>query len=208
MTGGQIHLPGSDQQLNWFVAQKTKQAGQASGDGYLISRDGRLAMFAVADGSGSGRLAADVTGTCLAALGRQEEFGLDASFEQCNDALKGSRGAALGIVLIDMEKNRLSWASVGDIDGLLVRAEAGRPNETLIQRGGVLGLNMPRPHQTEHLLDRDDLIVMTSDGIKRAYRAHVQAGAPAKEAATFIMDRFAHPGDDSIVLAISAGAAA
>ncbi|KIC19929.1 SpoIIE family protein phosphatase [Leisingera sp. ANG-Vp] len=205
MTSGHIPLPGSDRQLNWSVAHKTKQAGQASGDGYLISRNTRSVLFAVADGSGSGKPAAAVTETCLAVLGSQGELGLQDGFTQCHRVLKGSRGAALGMILIDVQSSRFSWAAVGDVDGLLVRAAEDQPNETLIQRGGVLGVSLPRLHPSDHVMQPDDLIVMTSDGVKRAYRAHVRAGASADRTAADVMDRFAHPRDDSIVLAISMG---
>ncbi|OED49238.1 hypothetical protein AB838_07670 [Rhodobacteraceae bacterium (ex Bugula neritina AB1)] len=206
MTGGQISMPGLNRQLTWSVAHKAKLAGHASGDGYLVSRDDQYAMFAVADGSGSGQEAAQATEHCLAALGRQAEFDLPAGFRDCHSVLRGSRGAALGIVLIDMQSGRFSWASVGDIDGMLVRADNGRPNESIIQRGGVLGLNLPRLHQAEHALYPDDLIIMTSDGIKRAYRTHVTAATSADQTTASIMEQFAHPRDDSIVLAVSMGA--
>lgn len=202
---GHIHDPGSNRKLNWSVSHRSKHSGQASGDGYLICQSRNTVLFAVSDGSGSGQEASVATEICLSALGQEREFDLETEFQHCHDALKGSRGVALGIVIVDFARDLFAWAAVGDIDGLLVRSAVDKPNESMIQRGGVLGVSLPRLQQNQHDLQADDVILLTSDGIKRAYRRHVAANSPSDQMVAEVMDRFAHPNDDAIALAIAVG---
>lgn len=202
---GHIHDPGSNWKLNWSVSHRSKHSGQASGDGYLICQSRNSVLFAVSDGSGSGQKASGATEVCLAALGQEREFDLETEFQHCHDALKGSRGVALGIVIVDFARDRFSWAAVGDIDGMLLRSGSDRPNESMIQCGGVLGISLPRLHEDQRDLRAGDVILLTSDGIRRAYRRHVAANVSSEQMVAEVMDRFAHPNDDSIALAIAVG---
>ena len=203
VNSGRITLPDTDRSLNWSVERKSKIAGQASGDGYLICHNNRVVMFGVSDGSGSGASAEEATNTCLNGLGKKETFNLEAEFLSCHNLLKGSRGAALALVSIDLFKGTLQWAAIGDIDGILIRSERGTANETLIQRGGILGLFQPIIHEQTHNFEEKDLIIFTSDGVKRGYRNEIRAGTSPKSAASLTMRKFARESDDSIVLAIS-----
>lgn len=203
MNSGQITLPNFETRLNWSVSQRSKYAGQASGDGYLICHNDRVVMFALADGSGSGEEAAAVSNTCLKALGKDVDFDLKSEFSSCHSALKKSRGAALGVVLVDFSDSTCRWAAIGDIDGILVRAGSDSLSETMIQRGGILGVHLPTLHEQKHEMKGNDLIVMTSDGINRNYRGMVRTTVTTEQATSQIMADFANPSDDSTVLAIS-----
>ena len=207
MNSGRITLPETDRSLSWSVAQKSKVAGRASGDGYFICHNNRVVMFAVSDGSGSGAEAEEATNICLNALGKKDIFDIKAEFLTCHKVLKGSRGVALALVSIDLFKGTLQWAAIGDIDGILIRSERDAASETLIQRGGVLGLSQPTIHEQTHNFEDRDLIVLTSDGVKREYRNQIRADTSPENAASSTMRKFARESDDSIVLAVSMGSA-
>jgi serine phosphatase RsbU (regulator of sigma subunit) len=203
MTGGQITLAGSDNGLCWAVSHKPKQRGAPSGDGYVIWRSGSEVFFAVSDGSGSGPEASAATETCLKALTAGHDAQIPEAFIRCHAALKGSRGVALGMAVVDLGSGDLNWAAVGDIDGLLVRSETGGNEASLIQSGGILGVNLPKVSVQNQTLRMGDLILLSSDGINRNYRASVSAQAAPKATVDAIMTGFSQPADDSIVLAMS-----
>lgn len=203
MSAGQIILPGSARVLTWSVAHQAKHAGQASGDGYLICQSNNAVMFAVADGSGSGPDAAAATTICLKALGQQEDFNLPNEFSRCHVALKDSRGAALGLAVVNTESDTLSWASVGDIDGLLVRAASPGDQKSIVRRGGVLGSVLPTVTEQEHVLKANDIVVLTSDGVQSSFPNDARTGVSVTRTARSILNNHARPNDDSIVMVFS-----
>ncbi len=59
----------------------------------------------------------------------------------------------------------MSWAGVGNVEGLLRRAQPGRPDEKLLLRNGLVGSHVPPLQASEVALQRDDLLVFATDGV-------------------------------------------
>jgi hypothetical protein len=59
----------------------------------------------------------------------------------------------------------MTWAGVGNVEGLLRRGQPGRPDEKLLLRSGVVGSHVPPLQASVIALERDDLLVFTTDGV-------------------------------------------
>jgi phosphoserine phosphatase RsbX len=200
---GRIALAHCGLALNWAVLGVAKRDDQPSGDGYAILGLDSGLLFAVADGSGSGKAAAHVAELCLAALdGSQGQ--IDNDFRRCHDRLKGGRGAALALIVFDAETASITWAAVGDVDGVLLRKPMGTrlAQATITQTGGTLGIAFDGISAQRHPLQPGDLIILTTDGVLHDYSQSLGSVPSAEAAARQILQNFRRPSDDSLVLAI------
>lgn len=201
--GGAIDLARCGLSLIWAVLGYAKCADQPSGDGYTILRLERGLLFAVADGSGSGAAAAHAAELCLATLARSEGQ-MDQDFSACHDRLKGGRGAALALLALNAATGEITWASVGDVEGVVLRKTDGGQMvyAALTQIGGTLGSIFNGIAPQTCLLAPGDLIVLTTDGVLRDCARKIATPASAEAAAEEILRRFRRPNDDSLALVI------
>ena len=206
---GQIAAGGAGMSLEWAMATQRRPLGERSGDGYLIRQTGNTVVLAVVDGTGSGAAAAHAAEICLVTIAESRSCQLAPQFEACHQALQGSRGAALGLATVDLLGCRIAWASIGDVDGLLLQpgSDGSVRRRAIFQRGGTLGLHYPGIRPQQHDLDPGNLVLLTTDGISRRYRQAVRFGQPAGQAATNTLADFGVDTDDRLVLALSVEAA-
>jgi len=193
--------------LSWGVQLRSKQAGTESGDGFVLQRDGGRILAAVIDGTGSGTQARKAANTCIAALSDCGVHPLPICFQTCDDALANSRGAAMGLAMIDLTKCQLDWAAVGDIGGQLWQARRPDSPRGILQRGGTLGIQYSGIHQQQQDFRVGDLIIMASDGVMRGFLAGADINASASQVAEKTMASFGRDDDDAIVLAMKLDAA-
>jgi phosphoserine phosphatase RsbX len=202
-TGGEIALGRCGLSLSWAVLAYAKHHDQPCGDGYAIRRNDDRILFAVADGAGSGTAAAQVAELCLSSL-EGSQGTIESDFRRCHAALQGGRGAAMALVAVSTETGVITWASVGDVDGLLLRNVAGRRKEkaAITQIGGTLGITFNGVAPQSHRLLPGDLLVLTTDGVLRDFAQKTTLNHSAERSAQRILQDFSRPNDDSLVLAI------
>lgn len=188
--------------LRWAAVQAAKAPGAPNGDGYLISRTDSGVLMALADGVGSGAPAHEATMACLAAVAENLEADLPQIYRRCHSDLIGTRGAALGIVLIDLARQRLFWAALGDIDICQFHPSQTRAIASVIQRGGTLGHISPSPLVQEIALRPGSMVVMCTDGISRSYRLDPPGSRSPEEYAQAVFARFGRDHDDRSVLSL------
>ena len=191
--------------ISWAVEQRSKHPGSASGDGYLLRYIGPVLLAAVADGTGSGTAAAKAANQCLRCLSEAERPDLHQIFANVHQALEGTRGAALGVALISPDALTLEWAAIGDIDGVL--RQGSSRSESMIQRGGTLGLSFRGLLPQKRALKPPAVILLVSDGISRSYRSKLDASESAEDLARNTVLQHGRSNDDAIALALKIGAA-
>jgi phosphoserine phosphatase RsbX len=209
LTGhGVVDFSGESISLVWAAASRSKIEGVQSGDGYLVRRIGSSVILAVADGAGSGGEAAHATDICLRALSGTASADLNTLFAEAHRACKHTRGAALGIALIDVSTRQMNWAAVGEVDGLLLRrlASASDRRPAIIQRGGTLGHHLPKVISHPDVIETGDTIIMTTDGIRSAFRADIVSEKGVEALADHILQVHGRNNDDSLVLVAKVGA--
>jgi serine phosphatase RsbU (regulator of sigma subunit) len=159
-------------------------------------------LIAVVDGLGHGSEAAKAAEVGLNAIGNHPDSSLLSIVHLCNEALSQTRGLVMGIALIDYAAEQMSWLGIGNVDGVLVRADPQSQPAThsILQRGGVLGFQLPAL-QTDILpLNRGDLLIFNTDGIRPGFVPTILKSEGCAQIAERILNNFFKGTDDALVL--------
>ena len=156
-------------------------------------------LLAVIDALGHGAEAADTAHLAagVAAVNPQEP--LTAIFERCHAALQGTRGVVMSLALLS-EAGTLQWTGVGNVEGILVRADPqARPSQEHIPlRGGVLGFRLPALHTASVPLRAGDSVVLATDGIAPDFS--VPPFGHPQQIAEQILSKYRRGDDDALVV--------
>ena len=108
----------------------------------------------------------------------------------------------MSMALLNGLDGTITWAGIGNVEGLLVRANPGvKPHkESLLLRAGVLGGQWPEPHASKIPIMSGDMLVFTTDGIRSGFDEKVALRHPPKEIASNILSQHAKGSDDALVL--------
>ena len=131
-----------------------------SGDGWSDSEDGR--SFCVVDGLGHGMLAADAAKVAIQIFHKHPEASPQAALEKMHAAMRATRGAAAAVLRVNSEARTLDFAGIGNISCVLLRQ--GK-SQNLVSHNGTLGHQVRRVQQFSYPYDRDDILLMYSDGL-------------------------------------------
>lgn len=177
------------------------------GDAWRIAVGRQRISVLLVDGLGHGRDAAAVAAIATAAFPQLATESPEAALTGLDAALRGTRGAALSVAVIDEATRTTRFSGVGNVDGRLLAA--GR-SEHLIPQSGIVGHVMPAVRATNTPWPLRARIVMHTDGI--AQRWHIDAypglvtAHPALIAGVIYRD-FGRDRDDVTVCVLSDGAA-
>lgn len=203
VTGGAI--PGADTALGmtWAAAQIAKSEDGIAGDGFLIRGLADFILIALIDGTGSGPEAARAANVGLQRIQKVEASDLGDICQSTHRALQGTRGAALGLCRIDPINAEVVWTSVGDVDGVLRGLDPDVPNQGIFQNNGTLGRSMSDTvHRASGRLSPGDTILLTTDGVSKAYRKDRDLGPDPETIVRRLMDRYGDPADDCSVICV------
>jgi anti-sigma regulatory factor (Ser/Thr protein kinase) len=174
------------------------------GDGWVVrhSEDGALLM--VVDGLGHGLLASEAAREAERVFASTKAPALVGILTDIHDALKKTRGAAAAVAKIDIQKGLLTFAGVGNIGGAIVSNGFGR---NMTSHNGTLGQRMERAQEFAYPWNRDDILVMHSDGLVSRWDLEGYPGIwnrPASVIAALLHRDFNRGRDDVTVLVAKA----
>jgi len=173
-----------------------------SGDLCLIKRLGKGTLLAVVDGLGHGQDAASAAHAAVGALDRYSREPLADLVRRCHDAMVGLRGVVLGLAYLDPQAATLTWLGVGNVGGVLLRADLGnRPSRVaLVPNAGFIGAEATRPTTRSVPLALGDTVILFSDGIKDGFADSLVLSNTPQEIADFVITRHLKGNDDALVL--------
>ena len=173
-----------------------------SGDLSLIKRVGAGTLVAVVDGLGHGQEAASAAHAAVGALDRYARDPLPDLVRRCHEALVGLRGVVLGLGYLDPQAATLTWLGVGNVGGVLLRADAGsRPARvTLVASAGFIGAEQAHPTTRSVPLALGDTVILYSDGIRDGFAESVMLAQSPREIADYVITRHIKGNDDALVL--------
>jgi phosphoserine phosphatase RsbX len=188
--------------VEWAVVSRPLPGQEALGDGSLVKPTSEGILFAVVDGLGHGTEAAKAATAGLCAMGSGTDLSILSLVHQCNEALRQTRGVVMSIAVIDFKVNRMTWLAIGNVDATLVRANPQNQPATqnVLQRGGVLGFQLPTLQTDVVSLGRGDLLIFNTDGIRQGFISSVIKTNPCAQIAQSILDKFFKGTDDALVL--------
>jgi len=188
--------------LEFGVCTRALPGESESGDLHLIAPFPKGVLIAVVDGLGHGCEAAVAARAATASLRSCPQGPLTDLVQRCHAALQKTRGVVLGIASIDADRDQLSWLGVGNVEGVLLRADpTARPSrEVLPHRGGVLGYQMPPLRMNTVPVACGDTLVFATDGIDSSFPIESPASCDPQTLADDIVRRHGKQTDDALVL--------
>jgi len=192
----------SGQLLDWSAASIPISGEEQSGDGHLLIPAPWGVLLAVVDGVGHGPDAADAAGIALSAIRRHADESLPNLLARCHESLQGSRGATLSVCAIYLENETMSWLGVGNVAGVLMRANpAAAPRlETLVPRSGLLGDQLPALSVSSLPLARGDTLVLATDGVAAAFTEDLSTAEKPDRLADRLLNSYRTGSDDALVV--------
>ncbi|MCF8298074.1 MAG: SpoIIE family protein phosphatase [Saprospiraceae bacterium] len=157
---------------NWIIKNNNISIGAASrakpgetlnGDDYVIvNLSSTLVLVALIDGLGHGKHAHFASNLAKEQLLLKKDQPIELIMQYVHNALKGSRGAVLGLCKIDTEKEKLIFTGIGNIEGQVFNKS---DSKSLISFGGIVGHNMRTPRVFEFDFKKGYTLCIYSDGI-------------------------------------------
>lgn len=189
--------------VSWGIAEHPLAGETRSGDAALVLEQEQGCLLAVADGLGHGGEAADAAEAAMKALRGATQYSVLQLLRDCHEALRGTRGAVMSLAWIDYGEAQLTWAGIGNVNGVLLRArESGEgAREYLLCRGGTLGLQLPPPYAAITTVAPGDTLVLFTDGLDQsAVSRFNDLLSPPDRAAATLLRTCAGGKDDALVL--------
>jgi anti-sigma regulatory factor (Ser/Thr protein kinase) len=125
-------------------------------------RDGRLALF-VADGLGHGLLANEAATAATRLFATEHELNPSRVITDVHAALRPTRGAAVAMLSVDVERRTGAFSGLGNITGMVIVPTGGRHN--MVSHNGTAGHSAGRIQEFHYPVPPQALIVMFSDGL-------------------------------------------
>jgi anti-sigma regulatory factor (Ser/Thr protein kinase) len=172
------------------------------GDAWGISHGSDKTLVVVVDGLGHGPYAAEASQEALGVFEDHKEEEPSWIIQLMHGALNKTRGASVAVGLIDLRKQEVRLAGVGNIAGQIIRDGKSR---SMVSVNGTLGHQLNRVQQYSYPWAEDALLVMASDGLATqwllpAYGALAQRH-PSLVAGVLVRD-YARVRDDVTVVVV------
>jgi negative regulator of sigma-B (phosphoserine phosphatase) len=174
---------------------------RVSGDSVVIRKLERGLFVAIVDVLGHGLEAHELTHVIDRFLLQYGSADVPGVITRLHQHLKGTRGAAMGLCVINFDTGRLDYAGIGNT----VIRRFGKSETRLVSQPGVVGQNIRTPHLQSLELDPGDLVVLYTDGVSDRFTSKDYGGVflhPPEDVANNIVQRFGKAHDDAACIAL------
>jgi anti-sigma regulatory factor (Ser/Thr protein kinase) len=140
-----------------------KPGQEVCGDSWGTQQDGRMCVVVVADGLGHGVDAQAASLEAVRMLRLNPNMPPAELLERAHQALRSTRGAAISVARIDLEKGTLAFAGVGNVSAQIY--SGARAGQHLVSVNGTAGHQINRIREFSYPWPEDGMLVMHSDGL-------------------------------------------
>jgi serine/threonine protein phosphatase PrpC len=193
----------ADTILEWGVASSVHENEQISGDVHFVREGPDEALFAVIDGLGHGSQAAKAAQCAVDTLESNCHDSIPGMIAACHDNQRTLRGVVMSLARIEPKRGTLTWLGVGNVFGVLLRAQKRNIAEHLLVRPGIVGANLPTLHEMTVPIGPGDALVMATDGVSLGILPQVPRHLTAQEAAERLLSNSTAKEDDQLVLVVN-----
>ena len=183
------------------VWSRPRPGEELNGDAYFVgSHDGET-LLAVVDGLGHGHGAHEAASAAVEVLEQWRGESLGELVPAVHDALRVTRGAVMGAVVLDPAREAFNYAGVGNIE-VRVLGSADPPARP-IPANGTLGARLPNVRVWPHRWTEGSTLVIASDGVSATWDAAAYPGLVARSPqllAGVLLRDFGRNSDDATVL--------
>jgi anti-sigma regulatory factor (Ser/Thr protein kinase) len=135
---------------------------QVSGDGWALQTDGARASLTVVDGLGHGPEAAAAAAQALDVFAHQAFGPPSVTLQRMHESMRGTRGAAAAVAVLDLTQRKLSWCGAGNIAGRII---SGVGDRSLMSQHGTVGVQVRSLTDIDYPWPDHGVLVMHSDGL-------------------------------------------
>jgi anti-sigma regulatory factor (Ser/Thr protein kinase) len=132
------------------------------GDGWVVFDRARGCTAVVIDGVGHGSGAAAATRCALDMLEGRRGRSPHELLDDVHHALRGTRGAAMSVAEIDLDRGVVRFSGIGNVAGMVVGAAQTR---NMVSHHGTLGHQVRSMQEFSYPWASGDLLVLASDGL-------------------------------------------
>ena len=197
--------PGRRNALRISAVNLPKPGQDVCGDGWGVTHSSDSVVILLADGLGHGIEANTASSEAVRMLGMNPDLPPAALLERIHGALRSTRGAAVAVARIDLNRGQLTFAGVGNISGRIYSGSEARHGLTSVN--GTAGHHVSRCHEFSYPWPSDGLLQLHSDGLLTSTGLESYPGLalrdPALIAGVLYRD-FARGRDDSTVVVAKA----
>lgn len=189
--------------VEFGVWAKAFSVEDENGDCYVVKSTSNGVLLAVADGLGHGGEAAVAARVAMSCVENYNGQGIIPLFQLCHSALKPTRGAVMNLAFFNGTDNTMTWIGVGNVEGILIRADSSvnPPRESILLRGGVLGLSLPTLTATVMPIFPGDTLIFATDGITNTFADTLSLMDSPQKLVEKIGSQFCKGTDDALVVA-------
>lgn len=157
--------------LRWGVATHTLAGQRVSGDRHVVTSFPGGVLVAVVDGLGHGEEAVTAANLAVSTLGEHAHESIVLLLQRCHEHLKGTRGVVISLASFNAHDNLMTWAGVGDVEGVLLRGDpnANPTRASLPLRGGVVGYQLPPVQAAALSIKPGDVVIFATDGVRSSF---------------------------------------
>ena len=124
--------------------------------------------------------------------------------ELCHDALRDTRGAAIGLAFVAPPEGTMTWLGIGNVEGRVLSGtpSATRPKNSLASGSGVVGHELPSVTAATLDVLPGDVLVLATDGIQAAFADSLDVSGSAQAITERILAVHRKATDDALVVAV------
>ncbi len=187
--------------VEWGLASRAKEGEDSSGDRHVVAPFAGGMLLAALDGLGHGDEAAAASEVAARTLEAQPELSVLSLLRRCHEELLETRGVVMSLGSFNAHDSSLTWIGVGNVEGVLVRADETTPRrESLLLRGGVVGYQLPALYASVIPISAGDLLVFATDGVRSEFAAQLVRGERPQQLADRLLSQYGKGTDDALVL--------
>jgi len=188
--------------LQFGAASRSYPGMTLNGDAFAVKRWGQQALVVVIDGLGHGQYAHRAARTAQDYVNRHYDQSMPELFRGVGRACRATRGVVMAIARFDCDQDRLTFATVGNIEARLI---SHIPPGRFLVRRGIIGNNAPSPGVTEHRWRPDNILILHTDGLVTHWQWEdfpQLAGQSATFIAQELLRKLAKENDDATVVVV------
>jgi hypothetical protein len=187
--------------IEWGVAASSCNLNDGLGDCYVVKPVRGGVLLAVVDGLGHGKQAAKAAQLAIDTVQEYTDGSIVSIFGRCHERLHSTRGAVMSLALFSAAAHTVTWAGVGNVEGLLLRRiGAGVHEDTLMLSSGVIGDRLPSVKAFTKNISFGDAVILSTDGIRPGFGEGLSLRSAPQEIANAILTSHRRPDDDALVL--------
>jgi len=184
------------------VWSRPRKGEDVNGDAYFVREHQGSTLYAVIDGLGHGRGAREASDAAVATFGLWAGEPLDEILWAAHNALRPTRGAVIGAVIVDRNRETFHYAGVGNVEVRVLNShDPSRP----IPTNGTFGSRVSHIRVWPHRWTEGISLVMASDGLSTTWDAASYPGLLSKDPqllAGILMRDYGRDLDDATVLVV------